>query len=323
MKFKEFPIGKDDIDRRIDRVVRKFLQDTPLTIIYKNIRSGFIRVNNKKVKNEYRMQEHDVLFLEENFFNNSKIERKDYMFSNKTPFYETIFKNDDILIINKPVGVNVQSVTKDDISLDKIIKSDFIASNKSKESLSFMPGPLHRLDKNTSGLLAFSQSLHGARVLTEAFQNHSIKKTYICILKGKLETKLDLEHSLQKKSVKKGFVTVEVSDSGTGTLAKTRVYPIEYGMYKNESITFAKVIIETGRTHQIRSQCSTVGFPLLGDTAYGYTGSAKDFFLHAYRLDFNIECNLEIPDFLIAKLPKSFSDFLENYLQSLDFNHII
>lgn len=323
MIFKEFPIGKDDIDRRIDRVVRKFLRNTPLTIIYKNIRSGFIRVNNKKVKNEYRMLEGDVLFVEENFFRNSHSEEKKSQTLKNTISFETVFKNDDILIINKPVGINVQSSTKDDVSLDKIIQSDFIKSGKSKESLSFMPGPLHRLDKNTSGLLAFSQSLQGARVFSEAFQNHSIKKTYLCVLKGRLEESLDLEHFIQKNSSKNTeFTTVSISQN-LGKKAISHVYPIEYGLFNNEQITFAKVIIETGRTHQIRSQCSEAGFPLLGDTAYGYKGSAKEFFLHAYRLDFDLEKNIIIPDHLIANLPKTFSDFLVNYLPSLDFNRII
>ena len=177
MIFKEFSIGKDDIDRRIDRVVRKFLKTTPLTIIYKNIRSGFIRVNNKKIKNDYRMLEHDVLFIEDNFFNKSQ--QSEHKFSVTSINFETVFQNDDILIINKPVGINVQAATKDDISLDKIIKDDFIRSGKAEKSLSFLPGPLHRLDKNTSGLLAFSQSLIGARIFSEAFVNHSIKKTYL------------------------------------------------------------------------------------------------------------------------------------------------
>ena len=320
MDFKEFPIGIDDIDRRIDRIVRKFLKEAPLTIIYKNIRSGFIRVNNKKVKNDYKMLENDVLFIENNFFNNNQ--QSEYKFSNTSISFETIFKNDDILIINKPIGVNVQASTKNDISLDKIIKDDFIRSGKSKDSLSFLPGPLHRLDKNTSGLLVFSQSLVGARFFSEAFVNHSIIKTYICVLHGKLTKNLVLENKIEKNDCSNGFSTVKVSNTN-GKIAKSTIIPLKNGNFNNEDITLAKVIIETGRTHQIRSQCAFAGFPLFGDSAYGYKGSANEFFLHAYKLDIKISQLKNFPNQFIAKIPKSFSNFIENYLPNLDLKLIM
>ncbi len=320
MNFREFPIGTDDIDRRIDRIVRKFLKETPLTVIYKNIRSGFIRVNNKKVKNDYKMLENDVLFIESNFFNANK--QSVHEFSNTSIIFETIFKNNDILIINKPVGINVQASTMSDVSLDKVIKDDFIRSKKAQNSLSFLPGPLHRLDKNTSGLLVFSQSLVGARIFSDAFVNHSIVKTYICVLHGKLTKELVLENKIEKNENTNGFSTVKVSNTN-GKIAKSTVFPLKNGTFNNEDITLVKVIIETGRTHQIRSQCAFAGFPLLGDSAYGYTGSAKEFYLHAYKLDVHIAQFQDIPNQFVAKIPKSFSNFLKNYLPNLDLKTIM
>ena len=322
MIFKEFSIGKDDIDRRIDRVIRKFLKETPLTIIYKNIRSGFIRVNNKKIKNDYRMIENDVLFIESNFF--EKCHQSSYTISEHQISFEIVFSNNDILIINKPTGVTVQSATKNDVSLDKIVKDDFIRSGKAEKSLSFLPGPLHRLDKYTSGLLAFSQSLVGARIFSEAFVNHSIKKTYVCILQGTVTSKLYLENSIEKNEElnEAGFSTVKISETN-GKIAKTTVIPLTAGKFKDEDITLAKVIIETGRTHQIRSQCSFAGFPLLGDSAYGYEGSITSFFLHAYRLDFTNVHIEGLPNYLIAKLPKKFDDFIKKHLKNFDLGLII
>ncbi len=327
MTFYEFSIGTDDVDRRIDRIIRKFLKTVPLSVVYKNLRSGFIRVNGKKIKNDYRMLANDILFIEKNFYDKSEkvdikssSERKSIL---NTIHYDTVFENNYIKIINKPYGINVQSSSASDVSLDTHIKAEYekrIRTGLVEESLSFAPGPLHRLDKQTTGLLAFSQNLQGARYFSEAISSHRITKQYLCILSGTLENEAVWEHAIEKNNddKKNGFSTVTVHDvhksSDKAKYAKSFVSSLDVGTYNGEPVTLVKIRIETGRTHQIRSQAAYSGFPLLGDTAYGYSGKCDSIFLHAWILEFPNDNPLDIPTTLCAEIPKSFKNFLVNHL---------
>ncbi len=329
MTFFEFSIGDDDIDRRLDRVIRKFLKLTPLSLVYKNIRSGFIRINKAKVKNEYRLKKGDILYVEKNFYlKNEQTENEKILLatSSSTIHFDTIFENEHLKVINKPYGVGVQAATKNETSLDSIIKDMYaqdLSKGLQKASLSFLPGPLHRLDKNTTGVLAFSQSLKGARYFSEAMVAHTIKKEYICILTGILEHNCTWKHAIEKDSVQVGgeFVTVSVSEisqcSDTTKHAITHVYPLGSGFYFDEPITLAKVYIETGKTHQIRSQSAFCNYPLLGDTAYGYRGKAKQFFLHAWSLELPKDNTIGVKSKLIAQMPISFKDFVKSHLPNI------
>ncbi len=329
MTFFKLKIGKDDIDRRLDRVIRKLFSETSMSIIYKNIRSGFIRVNNKKVKNEYRLQNNDCIFVEMKLYEQCTyhLEKKEI---NKDSFFDVnldiVYVNEHILILNKPFGVNVQASSKDDVSLDRIIREQYKEKQhigQQEMSLSFLPGPMHRLDKNTSGLIAFSQSLMGARYFSDAIKNHKIVKNYLCILQGQIKRKCTWEHSIRKASKNEyGFHTVAVSDKDQGdtSIAITRVYPIVSGEYEGEEITLANIIIETGKTHQIRSQASFTGTPLLGDVAYGYKGNAKAMYLHAWQLEFEKDNPINVPHKLIADLPTSFKNIIKQYLSDYDIS---
>ncbi len=327
MTFFDFSVGNDDIDRRIDRVIRKLLKVIPLSFVYKNIRSGFIRVNNKKVKNDYRMQSGDVIYIEQQLYNTFKQNTpnviKDSSDKKSTIALKVVFENDHIKIINKAQGINVQAAHKQDISLDKIIKEQYICKQNEglvEQSLSFSPGPLHRIDKNTTGLVCFSQSLVGARYFSESLKDHKINKEYLCLLSGKLENECVWEHAISRKptSSTERFPTTNITNltnlDQESKYAKSIVFPLEFGTFDGEDITLAAIEIKTGRTHQIRSQAAFSGTPLLGDSAYGYIGSVKHFFLHAYSLSFPNDNPIGLPNKIIADLPISFKDFILQHL---------
>ena len=162
MLFLQYTISTDDENRRIDRVLRKFLKDDlALSQIYKSLRNGEIRVNNKKVKQDYKTQKNDIIFINERLIKsknqeNQNIQNEKSENSKNYPKLEVIFENQYVKIINKPYNISVQKSQKDEIALDEIIKAQYQPSEK---SLSFKPGPLHRLDKKTTGLLAFSNNV--------------------------------------------------------------------------------------------------------------------------------------------------------------------
>lgn len=302
MDFVEFIAGTDDNDRRLDKIIRKFCSELTLSSIYKFIRKGLIKVNNKKTTAEYHVLKDDKIqiaaFIIDDLHNSSEnvnkstprqIESNKQKTNSNLPEIKVIFKNEDFLIINKPYDYAVHGNTNDrKPNLEKIIQDLF--PSDAKNSLSFTPGPLHRLDKKTTGLLCFSQSLSGARIFSDELQNHQIQKKYIGIAQGHLNKKEIWIDEISKESdEKKGFHTVKIEKNDTSKTAETEATPLFYGNYNGIPVTIIQYYIKTGRTHQIRSQTSLHGYPLIGDTAYNgkkIYNESREFYLHAAKLIF-------------------------------------
>jgi len=195
-------------------------------------------------------------------------------------------------------------------SLDDMVRS-FLA-DKLPPSLSFKPGPLHRLDKPSSGIVVFSTSIEGARLFTSLMKEHKVHKTYLAIVEGELRGE-EIWHDklFRDKEKKKTFVLQPNAGSGKnvgGKNAETKVTPLAAdGKY-----TLIKAEIATGRTHQIRTQAAFHGYPLAGDKKYGGKNAGKDsgFFLHAWKLEF-LEYSITAP---LCKLPGG------DYLPSISSN---
>lgn len=323
MEFVQYRTGKDDEGRRLDKVLRILFPDTPLSAFYSALRKGLIRVNDRKTKAEYRINSCDVIsvadFLDFNTASIKKTPQKHH--SDIQP--ECIFRNEHILVLNKPYDIPVHETgTYKGVCLNQIVLEQYAPS---KDSLSFMPGPLHRLDRKTTGLIAFSQSIKGAHDFTELLKKHEIKKYYLSVVDGHLAEKLTFTDMLEKDSSSNNsaFHKVSIADeSESGIDAKkavTTIFPIACGMYSGRKITFVKVAIETGRTHQIRIQCASHGYPLTGDTTYGSSG-IEGHFLHAWKLEIPQPNALGLPLSLTAPLPERFSLFLQKYLPTFDIS---
>lgn len=325
MDFKEFTAGKDDNDRRLDRVIRIFLSDKSLSEIYKLLRKGLIKVNKKKAKADSHIFEGDVISIAEFLLGDSvqssgdASENKEKLKAKSEKALEIVFENDHLLIINKPYGRSVHessSVKKNNtLSLDKEVLNYYEAHKSGKsESLSFRPGPLHRLDRNTTGLLVFSKSLLGAKYFSESIKNHTVQKKYLGIAEGKLNKAEEWEDLLaDSDTTEEGFYTVAQSDSGKKALTIAR--PLSHGTFHNKEITLVEYTIKTGRKHQIRAQSQLHGHPLLGDTAYGAAGEKKlkrEYFLHAYSLSFPKDNPLGLPEEIKTGLPADFEELLQS-----------
>lgn len=303
MDFKDFTAGKDDDSKRLDRIVRRILTDSPQINIHEIIRKRLVRVNEKKSSPECKIYEGDKIsiaaFLFSSATENQTSTVKDCGLDIKI---ETVFKNSHILIINKPKGFNVQPSLDDPRSLSSIVAKQFPGDRK---SISFRTGPLHRLDKNTTGLLVFSQSTEGARWFTEAMKIHSIKKTYIGLAEGKLadtQRWVDCLSNSEKKG-SENFHSMEIVEQNHALAqeAVTTATPLAYGKIWGHDCTLVQYDIETGRKHQIRCQTSFHGHPLFGDSTYG--GHGKAFFLHAIRLKFPKDNPVDVPEEILCPIP--------------------
>ena len=317
MDFVQIKTGADDAGRRIDRVLRKLLPDVPLGEIYKCLRKGTIKVNAKKVPQNYHIAENDTLFLAS--FLQTEAPQKAAPQPDAAPEskafdikIDTIFENEHIRIVNKPFGVAVHKSNSKEISLAEIVAAEYRALHQN-ESLSFTAGPLHRLDKNTSGIIVFSQSLKGAQWFSENLS--SFQKEYLGIVQGKIESPqywVDLIDDEPKESGS-AYKTVRIVSKGkNGKEARTHCFPLKYGSYKGTPVTLCRFCIETGRKHQIRAQSAFHGFPLLGDSAYNRLTKAAQperFYLHSFRLI--VPKNpINMPEITEAPLPEDFRLFL-------------
>ncbi len=304
MLFTDFQTGKDDQGRRLDKVIRIFIPDLPLSNIYQVIRKGLVKVNGKKSKAEYRIQENDVICVAQVLLAKDSKTQSPLV---NAPEIENliVYESPDLLVLNKPAGINVHKASKDEISLADLVL-EYYTKTRHKDSLSFRPGPLHRLDKMTSGLVCFSMSLEGAKDFNKLMQAHQIKKTYSATVQGKVtKSQKWQDYILKEDESGDDFHTVKVIDGASKDLpaeAKdciTTIIPLESFTKNGKLYTKVNFLIETGRQHQIRAQSAFHGFPLAGDTAYGASPGPLPFDLCAFKLEFADKLTCEIPPLVL------------------------
>jgi 23S rRNA pseudouridine955/2504/2580 synthase len=303
MSFKEhdFLAGPDDSGKRIDRVLRTLYPELSLSWAYKALRRGDVRLNGKKTRLDARLQSGDRILVrlpeaDEGIAapaNTNSIPVKvpaippDRVFSG---FRDLIlFENEDILIINKPRGMPSHGPGGADLAAREYLVG------KIPESLSFHPGPLHRLDRNSSGLLCLSKSIEGARTGTAAFRERTVKKHYLAIVEGAIDAPDQWIDSLLR--IKSEGRTVK--NDLCGKKAITSVFPLIQG----SGCCLCLFRIETGRTHQIRAQASLHGHPLLGDHKYGSRSRSGSYILHCLALSFPGDGREIFPRSIVAVLP--------------------
>lgn len=277
MEFSTFTITKDDHDRRIDRIARRFLPELPLSAIYSLLRKGLIRLDGKKVSPEHHVREGSSLGIAPKLLEKVRIEKKT-TFTGAIP--EFLLETDDLLFINKPLGIPVHGIN----GLDRIIPQTLASS----QSLSFRTGPLHRLDKDTTGILVFSRSLEGARWFSEGMRTHTFKKYYIGIIIGSLTVNAEWNDKIDGKNT-----------------VITHAEPLALTKNGQECFTLVRFRIITGKKHQIRRQSALRATPLLGDEKYG--NKINDtYYLHAHQILFPEQRLMNIPEKITAELPERF-----------------
>jgi 23S rRNA pseudouridine955/2504/2580 synthase len=290
--YKLFYCKTNDDGRRLDRVIKKMLPDIPAGLIYSAIRKGSIKVNNKKSSQSYRIMENDVIAVRETIHSDEKKDVQSQTLPNASAALDkiTVLRTSDLIFINKPAGM----LTHGPDSLAELLVSGLSGV---EESLSFIPAPLHRLDRNTTGLIAASVSLKGATAFSELMQNRLIRKYYIGICLNGPARRLRLENKLIRKDNKTHSVKTE---GGSEKNALTTVEPL----ITKDNFTLCLFNIETGITHQIRSQVSAAGFPLAGDNKYGgRTSGFRTFILHSYAVKIDGKGILDSPNEVTAPPP--------------------
>lgn len=280
----EHIIGENDSNRRVDRLLRHFIGNVPLSLIYSSIRKGLVKLNGKKTKAENKTSLGDVLYIDESL----EALKKDKIQVLKKHNLNVILKTEDLLFLNKEKG----NITHGKDSIDEKVKE----SSFHNSSLSFTVGALHRLDKNTTGVLTFSQSLKGATLFSKNLLEGNIERYYIGVNEGKL---------------KSGFWKLS-SNKFDERNKITFVSLLEYSKKDDLSLSFYKLI--TGKKHQIRKSAQHFGNPLFCDLNYG--SKRQDYptyFLHSICLHFIKPIFEDVPSFILASFPNDFLNVIKMY----------
>ena len=298
--IKKFEVEKDFHNTRFDRWFKNKVLDIPQGLIEKIIRKNQAKVNGKKTKSSYRVQENDIIEI----FNIEKVKKTEknlitqYIPSNteRDKYDDFIIENNEnFIVINKPAGIAVQSGTKSFKNVvDTLRETKYFEDSK--------PFIVHRLDKETSGILIVAKTREYAQLFTSLFRIRKIHKTYLAVVYGEVSKDIKvLEDDLvvyekERKIVQKATSFIKILKQNS-----------EYSLLELRPIT--------GRKHQLRKQLYNIGNSIIGDDKY-YVKRGRNFIksknlmLHAYEIKFMInnvkynfkaDFNKEFKDFIVRK----------------------
>ena len=289
----KYVVTQDDVGCRVDRVMRKLSPNIGYVFLQKLFRQGKIKVNGKKAKANQRLEKGDLIqifssqlspssgSLDSPASNDPKLQK----------LYEEmlIFENDDFLALNKKSGLAVQLGSKLNFCVETILK------NVLDEY--FL---VHRLDKNTSGVLLIAKNRSYARKLTQLFRDGKIQKTYWAIVDGKISNSGVIRNFIGKSFIS-GEEKMTTVEKDHGKLAVTEYRPINRVGY----FTVLELKPKTGRKHQLRVHCAEVlNASILGDKKYNKNVQHENLFLHAKQLEI-AEFGIQIE----APLPQHFEEY--------------
>lgn len=297
--MKEYIVSQEEKGKRLDTYIPSVDTDITRTSAQRLIEDGNILVNGKNAKVSYKIQENDKISVE--IPEPKQIELK----AQNIPI-EIIYEDSDIIVVNKPKGMVVHPANGNP---DGTLVNAIMAI--CKDSLSgiggeIRPGIVHRIDKDTSGLLIVAKNDNAHVKMSEQIKNHEVKKTYIALVRGVFkenEATIDMPIGRSTSDRKK----MAVNKNGKNAITHIKV------LKRFDKYTLLQVNIETGRTHQIRVHLSHIGYPIVGD--YTYSNGKNEFdvigqCLHAQKLEFKHPITQK-DMCLEAELPQYFNDILD------------
>jgi len=297
-------IVKEEAGIRLDAYLSKKNKDISRTSIQRLIEEGNILVNNNQIKASYKVNENDVITV--NIPEAKEIELK----AEKIDI-DIIYEDNDIIVINKPKGLVVHPANgnPDGTLVNALIEI-------CKDSLSgiggeIRPGIVHRLDKDTSGILVVAKNDKAHINLSEQIKKRQMEKIYIALVRGNVkESQATINMPIGRSNGDRKKMAV----TKNGKEAITHFKVLERYEKNNNKYSLLEIKIDTGRTHQIRVHLAQIGYPVIGD--YIYSNGKNEFgiigqCLHSKSLKF-IHPITEKEMYLEAELPKYFKEVIES-----------
>ena len=297
-----FCIDNENIQKRLDVFLTENIPDVTRSYIKKIIEEEKVKVNGKIVKAGYTLKLKDNIDIEE-------VEVKETDIKPKEMDIDIIYEDEDVIIINKQKGVVVHPGNG---NYEDTLVNGLLYSHKGKLSSIndvIRPGIVHRIDKDTTGIIVVAKNDIAHRKLSDQFKVHSITREYVAIVKGIIkeeEFTVDQPIGRSTKDRKKMAVTDKNSKR-----AVTHFKVLE--RFEKSKMTYVMATLETGRTHQIRVRMKYVGHTLLGDEIYGNKTpgyKVEGQLLHARKLGFIHHTKNEYVEFE-TELPEEFQQILD------------
>ena len=293
---KSYTVDDDYNDSRLDKWFKNNVINLPHSLLEKILRQNKIKVNKKKIKSSFRVQSGDLIEVYDiSKFKPIDKEKKTKYTPKKKELgtYDNfvIEDNENFIVLNKPSGIPVQAGTKSYKNLIDIIKNTKYFKNSK-------PYIVHRIDKETSGILIIAKNRKFAQLFTTLFRIRKIHKTYLALVYGKVNKSI--------KTMRDELVYYENNKQVTQkAISNLKI------IKSNDGYSFVELNPITGRKHQLRKQLLKIGNPIIGDDKYFLNDrkriKTKILFLHAYKIKFminNVQFNFK------AKYNESFENFL-------------
>ena len=279
----EYIIDSSFNDVRLDRFLRKKYENTPLTEIFKGIRTGKIKVNGKKSKENYRLKTDDIVKV---LLSGGETEKKEFikLTSEEIEILKTgiVYEDEKVVIFNKQPNMVMHKGSGHDYGISEMFKSYY-----KTDEFNFV----NRIDKSTSGLVIGAKTLSVTRELAEELRDGNTEKKYYILVEGVVkEKKFTLKTYLKKEETK----VIELDSYEKGAKESISYFKV---LKVGDRRTILEGRLETGRTHQLRVQLSNMKYPIVGDGKYGKGG--KQMFLYSYYCEipkYGIKIELPLPE---------------------------
>lgn len=294
-----YNIDTCDKGTRIDKFLSEKFEGKSRSYIQGLIEEESILVNNKKVKSNYKLKENDEIkvFMKE---------PKELEVEAENIPIDIIYEDSDVIVVNKAKGMVVHPAPG---NYNGTLVNALLYHCTDLSSINgvIRPGIVHRIDKDTTGILVIAKNDEAHNKLSDQLKEHSMKREYYALVEGRIKANSGtIDKSLARS--KKDRLKIAIVEGGKRAVTHYEV------IEKFKNTTLVKCVLETGRTHQIRVHMSSIGYPLVGDPVYGFKKGkfkCEGQMLHAKTLGFIHPRTNEYVEFT-SELPENFKALIEN-----------
>ncbi len=302
--MRQIEIGENDSGQRLDKFLTKKFRNMPQSLMYKYIRTKYIKLNGKRCEISSRLKKGDVLtlYIKDEFFETVQDE---YDFIKAPIKLDIIYEDENIMLLNKKPGLLVHP--DETYHFDSLIaRIQHYLYDKGeydpKKENSFAPALVNRIDRNTGGIVIAAKNAETLRIMNQKLKDREVEKLYLCIAVGILKKKEGILVDYLEKNEKQNRVYISKKPTENSKTIKTK-YKV---LAEKNNFSLVEVDLLTGRTHQIRAHFAYIGHPLLGDGKYGKNDINRKMgykyqALYSYKLTFRFTTDGGILQYLNGK----------------------